>query len=80
MLTRLLAPRNKTPVTWWKKNCAGDSTLRTTKRRDKEGSSSSFQSRLSGGGQGDKKIKKSLSLRFYGTGKINVFLNAHTSK
>jgi len=29
VLTRLFNPRNKTPVAWWNKNCAGHSTLRT---------------------------------------------------
>jgi len=42
-------------MAWWNENCAGDSTLRTAKRRDKEGSSSWFQSRLSGKGYGDEK-------------------------
>ena len=58
LLTRLFTHRNKTPLAWWNKNCAGDSTLRTAKRRDKEGSSSWFQSRLSGRGHGEKNEEK----------------------
>jgi len=61
VLTCLFDQRNKTPVASWNKNCAGDSTLRTAKRRDKEVSSSW----LSGRGRGDKKKwRKALAYGF----------------